>query len=118
MRGLFWESVLLLVTVFVEEVTGRRVRADSWSDLQLIALIWAIDSYGMSPEILRLGEADAVLAEIEDGVVAADEDVAEDPQVSEALGQVDAHEARQTDRLSSSGNLRRSVRRVQVPSHS
>lgn len=49
--------------------------------------------------ITCLGETHARLSKVEDGVVAPDEDVAEDPQLASARRQVDAHEAGEADRL-------------------
>ena len=46
---------------------------------------------------LDVGQPDAIVAEVELGVVAADEDVAEDPQRSGRRRDVEAEEAAQTD---------------------
>lgn len=54
---------------------------------------------------LGLGEAHPVVVPVEDGVVLADEDVPQDPQGSSGGGDVQAHEATQTDGLPGLGDL-------------
>lgn len=82
----------------------------------------------MKPNRLRLlglGEPHPVVVPVEDGVVLSDEDVPQDPQGAGGGGDVQAHEAAQTDGLSSLGDLleegdggRRQVTASPGPRHS